>query len=119
MVSITVPNRLHREMAMAAIAAGKHVWCEKPLALTVGEAEEMAAAADAAGVRTMVGYNYLRNPAFRHAQRLVEAGRSGGWCISAGSSTRTTRRTRSWPGRGGRGSTRRGWGRWAISGATW
>ena len=77
LVSITTPNRLHREMALAALAAGKHVWCEKPLALTLGEAEEMAAAAEAAGVATMVGYNYLRNPAFAHAQRLVEDGAIG------------------------------------------
>ncbi len=77
LVSITTPNRLHREMARSALAAGKHVWCEKPLALTLEEAEEMAAAAEAAGVRTMVGYNYLRNPAFTHAQRLVAAGRIG------------------------------------------
>ena len=76
-VSITTPNRLHREMALAAIAAGKHVWCEKPLALTLAEAEEMAAAAEAAGVATMVGYNYVRNPAFAHAQRLVEEGAIG------------------------------------------
>ena len=55
LVSITTPNRLHREMALAAIAAGKHVWCEKPLALTLGEAEEMAAAAEAAGVRRSSG----------------------------------------------------------------
>jgi predicted dehydrogenase len=73
-VSITTPNRLHAEMALAAIAAGKHVWCEKPLALTLAEAEEMAAAASRAGVRTMVGYNYVRNPAFAHARRLVEDG---------------------------------------------
>jgi predicted dehydrogenase len=77
LVSITTPNRLHREMALAALAAGKHVWCEKPLALTLAEAEEMAAAAARAGVVTMVGYNYLRNPAFRHAQALVAAGRIG------------------------------------------
>ena len=77
LVSITTPNRLHREMALAAIAAGKHVWCEKPLALTLGEAEEMAAAAEAAGVTTIVGYNYLRNPAFAHAERLVKAGAIG------------------------------------------
>ena len=76
-VSITTPNRLHREMALAAIAAGKHVWCEKPLALTLAEAEEMAAAAEAAGVTTMVGYNYVRNPAFTHARRLVEDGAIG------------------------------------------
>jgi predicted dehydrogenase len=74
LVSITTPNRLHREMALAAIAAGKHVWCEKPLALSLAEAEEMAEAADRAGVTTMVGYNYVRNPAFTHARRLVEDG---------------------------------------------
>ena len=77
LVSITTPNRLHREMALAALAAGKHVWCEKPLALTLAEAEEMAAAAERAGVRTMVGYNYLRNPAFAHAKALVQGGRIG------------------------------------------
>jgi predicted dehydrogenase len=76
-VSITVPNRLHREMALGAIAAGKHVWCEKPLALTVAEAEGMAEAAAVAGVKTLVGYNYVRNPAFRHAQRLVAGGTIG------------------------------------------
>ena len=75
LVSITAPNRLHREMALAALAAGKHVWCEKPMGLTLGDAEEMAEAA--AGVATMVGYNYLRNPAYGHAHRLVEAGRIG------------------------------------------
>jgi predicted dehydrogenase len=77
LVSITTPNRLHRAMALAAIAAGKHVWCEKPMALTLAEAEEMAGAADAAGVVTIVGYNYMRNPAIAHAARLVEAGAIG------------------------------------------
>jgi predicted dehydrogenase len=76
-VSITTPNRLHREMALAALAAGKHVWCEKPMALTRAEAEEMAEAAERAGVVTLVGYNYLRNPAVEHARRLIGAGRIG------------------------------------------
>lgn len=76
-VSITTPNGLHREMALAAIAAGKHVWCEKPMALTLAEAEEMADAADRAGVATLVGYNYVRNPAFTHAVRLVAEGSIG------------------------------------------
>ena len=76
-VSITTPNGLHHPMAMAAIAAGKHVWCEKPMALTLAQAEEMAAAARARGVVTMVGYNYLKNPAFTHAQALIEAGAIG------------------------------------------
>lgn len=77
LVSITSPNRLHHAMALAALAAGKHVWCEKPLALTLAQAGEMATAAEAAGVRTMVGYNYLRNPAFAHAVRLIGAGAIG------------------------------------------
>jgi predicted dehydrogenase len=67
-------------MALAALAAGKHVHCEKPLALTLAEAEAMAAAAERAarhGVRTAVGYNYLHNPAFGHACRLVADGTIG------------------------------------------
>ncbi|MEO0989741.1 MAG: Gfo/Idh/MocA family oxidoreductase [Pseudomonadota bacterium] len=73
-VSITTPNAMHKEMAMTAIAAGKHVWCEKPMALTLQDAEAMADAADATGVTTMVGYNYIHNPAYLHAQRLIEEG---------------------------------------------
>jgi predicted dehydrogenase len=76
-VCITTPNKLHHDMALAAIAAGKHVHCEKPLALTLDQAEEMAAAAAQAGVQTMVGYNYLHNPAFTHARRLIEDGSIG------------------------------------------
>ena len=76
-VSITTPNGLHHPMAMAAIAAGKHVWCEKPMALTLAQAEEMAAAARAKGVTTMLGYNYISNPAFTHAQRLAQSGAIG------------------------------------------
>ncbi len=77
LVSITTPNSLHREMAMAAIAHGKHVYCEKPMALTLDQAREMADVARSAGVRTLVGYNYIKNPAFTHAQRLISAGRIG------------------------------------------
>lgn len=73
-VSITTPNGLHHPMALEAIRHGKHVWCEKPMALTLAQAEEMAEAADKAGVVTMVGYNYLKNPAFTHAQRLIAEG---------------------------------------------
>ena len=76
-VSVTTPNALHHEMALAAIAAGKHVHCEKPLALTLKQAEEMEAAARAAGTRTMVGYNYIHNPAVSHARALIETGRIG------------------------------------------
>jgi predicted dehydrogenase len=77
LVSITTPNALHKEMALAALAAGKHVWCEKPLALTAADAEELANAAAARGVVTLVGYNYLRSPAVQYARRLVESGEIG------------------------------------------
>lgn len=77
LVSITTPNKLHCEIALAAAAAGKHIWCEKPLALPLADAERMTAAVTAAAVRSMVGYNYLHNPAFQHARRLIEAGEIG------------------------------------------
>ncbi|MDX6748701.1 Gfo/Idh/MocA family oxidoreductase [Geminicoccaceae bacterium 1502E] len=77
LVSVTSPNALHKEMALAAIAAGKHVYCEKPLALTAADASQLADAAEAAGVCTLVGYNYLRSPAIAYARRLVERGELG------------------------------------------
>lgn len=77
LVAITTPNRLHAEMAIAALAAGKHVYCEKPLALTLDEAEAMAQAARRAGTVTQVGYNYLANPTFLHARKLVAEGAIG------------------------------------------
>ncbi|MQA77961.1 MAG: gfo/Idh/MocA family oxidoreductase [Streptosporangiales bacterium] len=80
LVDICTPSDSHAEIAVAALAAGKHVLCEKPLANTVAEAEQMAAAAAEAatrGVRSMVAYNYRRVPAVAYARRLVEAGRLG------------------------------------------
>lgn len=76
-VCVTTPNKLHAEIAIAALAAGKHVHCEKPMALTLDEAEAMARAAEAAKGKTIVGYNYIRNPAFQHARRLIAEGAIG------------------------------------------
>ena len=76
-VSITSPNALHREMALAAIAAGKHVHCEKPIAANAAEAVEMMDAAEARGVVTAVGFNYLKNPLIALARRMVSAGELG------------------------------------------
>ena len=73
-VDITTPNHLHAEMALAALAAGKHVYCEKPLALDAREAQAMADAAEAAGAITLVGFNYLKNPATLAARRLIDEG---------------------------------------------
>ncbi len=76
-VNITAPNALHKEMALAAIAAGKHVYCEKPLAPLAADAREMAEAAEAAGVRTQVGFNYLCNPMLGLAREMIAAGELG------------------------------------------
>lgn len=79
-VDICTPGASHAEIAVAALAAGKHVLCEKPLANTVAEAEAMVAAADEAatrGVRAMVGFNYRRVPAVTLARDLVAEGRLG------------------------------------------
>lgn len=76
-VDITAPNALHKEMALAAIAAGKHVYCEKPLAPLAKDALEMAEAAQAAGVKTQVGFNYLMNPMLGVARDMIAAGELG------------------------------------------
>ena len=76
-MAITTPNFLHQPMALEAIAAGKHVYCEKPLALDTAGAGAMAAAARAAGVVTLVGYNYLRSPAVQLAHDMIQAGELG------------------------------------------
>jgi predicted dehydrogenase len=80
LVDIVAPGNMHAPIAIAALRAGKHVLCEKPLANTLAEAAAMAAAADAAfpgGARAMVGFNYRRVPAIALARRLVEQGRIG------------------------------------------
>ncbi len=76
-IDITAPNALHKEMALAAIAAGKHVYCEKPLAPLASDAREMAEAAEAAGIATQVGFNYLCNPMLALARQMIEAGELG------------------------------------------
>ncbi|MFG1918703.1 Gfo/Idh/MocA family protein [Micromonospora sp. NPDC048898] len=79
-VDICTPGDSHAEIALAALAAGKHVLCEKPLANTVAEARAMTAAADvarAAGVRSMCGFNYRRVPAVTMMRQMVADGRLG------------------------------------------
>ncbi|HEX8632488.1 MAG TPA: Gfo/Idh/MocA family oxidoreductase [Catenuloplanes sp.] len=80
LIDICTPGDSHAEIALAALAAGKHVLCEKPLANTVAEAREMtaaAAAARASGVRAMCGFNYRRVPAVTLMRQLVADGRIG------------------------------------------
>ncbi|MDK1472090.1 Gfo/Idh/MocA family oxidoreductase [Streptomyces sp. 549] len=79
-VDICTPGDSHAEIALAALAAGKHVLCEKPLANSVAEAEAMAeaaAVAEARGQLAMVGFNYRRTPALALARRMVADGRLG------------------------------------------
>ncbi len=80
LIDICTPGSSHAEIAIAALEAGKHVLCEKPLANTSAEAAAMVAAAAkaaSAGVKAMVGFNYRRVPAVELARRLVLAGRIG------------------------------------------
>ena len=76
-VSVTAPNDLHREVAIAAAAAGKHVWIEKPVGRLPAETAEITGALDEAGVRSIVGFNYRHAPAVQHAKRLVAEGALG------------------------------------------
>lgn len=76
-VAITAPNVLHAPMALGAIAAGRTVYCEKPLSITAASALEMTEAAEAAGVTTLVGFNFLRNPMVALAREMIEAGEIG------------------------------------------
>ncbi|MFO0869542.1 MAG: Gfo/Idh/MocA family oxidoreductase [Pirellulales bacterium] len=76
-VDICTPNNLHKEIALAAAAAGKMILCEKPLAMNAAEGAEMIAAVEKAGVPNMVWYNYRRVPAVTLAKRLIEEGRLG------------------------------------------
>ncbi|WP_396642268.1 Gfo/Idh/MocA family protein [Microbacterium sp.] len=79
-VDICTPGDTHAEIALVALAAGKHVMCEKPLANGVADAERMVAAADAAtarGIVSMCGFSYRRTPALALARRMVADGRIG------------------------------------------
>jgi predicted dehydrogenase len=80
LIDVCTPGDSHAEIAVAALDAGKHVLCEKPLANTVAEAEAMAAAAgraQARGIRSMIGFNYRRVPALALARELIASGRAG------------------------------------------
>jgi predicted dehydrogenase len=80
LIDICTPGDTHAEIAIAALDAGKHVLCEKPLANSLEQAEAMTAAAARAaerGIRAMVGFNYRRVPAIALARQLVEQGRIG------------------------------------------
>ncbi len=77
LVDVATPGNTHREMAIAALEAGKHVLCEKPLANTLEESREMLEASRRAGTVNMVCFNYRRAPAVQLAKKLIDEGRLG------------------------------------------
>ena len=76
-VDINAPSDAHKEIAIAAAEAGKIVFCEKPLALTLADAREMERAVAKAGVKHMIGFNYRFVPAVLLAKKLIDEGRLG------------------------------------------
>ncbi len=76
-IDICTPNDMHFDMAMAALEAGKHVYCEKPLANTVDLARQMAEAAQRRGVITLVGFNYIQNPVHKLGRAAIARGDLG------------------------------------------
>jgi predicted dehydrogenase len=76
-VDISLPQHLHHEVAIAAARAGKHLFCEKPMALKSSDAEAMLVAAEQAKVTHYVNHNYRRTPAVRLARQLINEGRLG------------------------------------------
>lgn len=77
LVDVSTPGYLHRDVVLEALGAGKHVYCEKPLANTLDEAAEMYAAWKRAGTISMINFNYRRVPAVQLARKLIEDGRLG------------------------------------------
>ncbi|MEC8711133.1 MAG: Gfo/Idh/MocA family oxidoreductase [Pseudomonadota bacterium] len=76
-VSICTPNFAHLEAAELALSTGKHVWCEKPMATSIADAEAMVALAEAGkaqGLKTILGYNYMKSPTLLAIKKLIEDG---------------------------------------------
>jgi predicted dehydrogenase len=76
-ISVTTPNAFHPEMAIAALKAGKHVWCEKPMAPSFDDAKLMRDVARASGKLAAMGYNYIQNPVIRQIKQLIRDGAIG------------------------------------------
>lgn len=76
-IDICTPNFLHKDIALAAIAQGKHIYCEKPLALNAEDSALMYQEARKAGVKTLVGFNYIKNPTTQLAREIIQKGEIG------------------------------------------
>ncbi len=76
-VDIATPNDSHAEIAIAAAKAGKHIFCEKPIARTLEEAKSMRDAVRTSGVKNMLAFNYRRTPAITLAKKFIDEGSIG------------------------------------------
>jgi len=74
LVDICVPNHLHEEVILAAAGAGKHIFCEKPLAMDVSQSRRIVAAVERAGVKNQLNFNFRFYPAVTRARQLIESG---------------------------------------------
>lgn len=77
LVDITAPSNAHKEIALAAAEAKKHIFCEKPLALNLSDAREMLAHAQKYGIKHQIGFNYRFAPAIQLAKKLIDEGKIG------------------------------------------
>lgn len=76
-IDITTPSNFHKDIVMEAIDAGKDIFCEKPLAITLADSREMLRAAKAKGIKHQIGFNYRFLPAIKLAKQLIDEGRIG------------------------------------------
>lgn len=94
-VIVVAPTDLHKEIVLACAAAGKHIFCEKPMAMTVEECDEMIAACDHHGVKLQVGFMRRFDASFREAKRLLAEGAIGD-LVQIHSNTRGPSKPRPW-----------------------
>ena len=77
LISVCTPNNTHSEISIAALEKGKHVWCEKPMSSSLEDSQIMAEVAEKSNSKTLVGYNYTKNPVVIHARKIIEKGTIG------------------------------------------
>ena len=77
LISVCTPNNTHSEISIAALKKGKHVWCEKPMSSSLEDSQIMAEVAEKSNSKTIVGYNYTKNPVVIHARKIIEKGTIG------------------------------------------
>ena len=77
LISVCTPNNTHSEISIAALNKGKHVWCEKPMSSSLEDSQKMAEVAEQSKSKTIIGYNYTKNPVVIHAREIIDKGTIG------------------------------------------